>query len=195
MAGGRGSVNPLALVVLAFLMERPMHPYELGKLLKQRNKQESIKYRHASLYMVVEQLHRSGYIEPQETLRQGQLPERTIYALTESGRAELVEQMRDLVSAPAKEYLRFEAALALILVLPPAEVVDLLEQRQRALAEEADRLRTYLQDRQELDQLYLIEHEYRLALVEAEAQFVQRFRDRILAEPDTYGQFWRQLHG
>ena len=35
-----GVSNPLGLVVLAFLQERPMHPYELGRLLKSRNKQE-----------------------------------------------------------------------------------------------------------------------------------------------------------
>ena len=34
--------NPLALAVLALLFERPMHPYEMGLLLKQRNKEESI---------------------------------------------------------------------------------------------------------------------------------------------------------
>lgn len=190
-----GSVsNPLALVVLAFLIERPMHPYELGKLLKQRNKQESIKYRHASLYMVVEQLSRKGFIEAQQTVRQGQLPERTVYALTESGQVEVLEQMRELVAVPAKEYLRFEAALALILVLPPAEVVDLLEQRQRALAEQAERLRSHVRDRQEMDQLFLIEHEYQLALVEAEQKFVQRFRERILQGAENFGEFWRRLH-
>jgi len=194
MAGGSGVSNPLALVVLAFLLERPLHPYELGKLLKQRNKQESIKYRHASLYMVVEQLERKGHIEAQEKVRQGQHPERTVYALTESGRAVLFEQMRELVAVPAKEYLRFEAALALILVLPPAEVVDLLEQRHQALAKQADRLRSYLHERSEMDQVYLIEHEYQLTLVEAEQAYVLRLRDRILQEPDTFGQYWRQLH-
>lgn len=190
-----GSVsNPLALVVLAFLIERPMHPYELGKLLKQRNKQESIKYRHASLYMVVEQLRRKGFIEAQKTVRKGQLPERTVYALTESGRVELLKEMRDLVAVPAKEYPRFEAALALILVLPPAEVVDLLEQRQHALAEQADRLRSRVRDQQEMDQLFLIEYEYQLVLVEAEQRFVQRFREQILQGAENFGEFWRRLH-
>lgn len=195
MAGRRGTVsNPLGLAVLAYLMERPMHPYELGKLLKERDKQQSIKYKHASLYMVVEQLARDGYIEAQEKVRDGQRPERTVYRLTGAGRAELHARMRELVSVPAKEFLRFEAALALIVVLPPAEVATLLDQRLRALDEQADEIRSFLRDAEHVDRLFLIEHEYRLALVEAEQAFVQRFRELIGRGAPDFGRFWRELH-
>jgi DNA-binding PadR family transcriptional regulator len=184
--------NPLGLVVLAFLLERPMHPYELGKLLKQRNKQESIKYRHASLYMVVKQLSRDGYIAPQETGRDGQFPERTVYALTESGREELTRQLREMVAVPAKEYPRFEAALALILVLPPAEVAELLKEREQALLIQIDQLRGYIDARQEMDPIHLIEYQYRLAVSEGELGFVRRLRDQVAK--GEFGPLWRQLH-
>ncbi len=35
--------NPLALAVLACLMERPMHPYEMATTLRERGKDQSIK--------------------------------------------------------------------------------------------------------------------------------------------------------
>lgn len=193
---GKGSAvsNPLALVVLAFLMERPMHPYEMGKLLKKRNVQESIKYRHASLYMVIDQLSRDRHIEAQETIREGQRPERTIYRLTDTGRAELRDRMRELVSVPAKEYRRFEAALALIAVLPPTEVTELLEQRQHALTEQADQIRAHLRDSETADRLWLVEHEYRLELIQAEQRFIERFQNLIREDTETFGLFWRTLH-
>lgn len=184
--------NPLGLVVLAFLLQRPMHPYELGKLLKERNKQDSIRYRHASLYMVFEQLTRDGFIEPTGTQRVGALPERTVYTLTDAGRAELTEEMRRLVAEPVKEYLKFEAALALILVLPPDEVVELLGRRVEALTELIGELRQYLADRLHLDQIHLVETEYRLALAEAERTFVDNLRTR-LATTDP-GDLWKSLH-
>lgn len=193
MAAGRGSVNnPLGLVVLAFLIERPMHPYELGKLLKQRNKQESIKYRHASLYMVVDQLKRDGYIEARETLRDRQHPERTVYQLTEPGRVELENRMRALVAVPVKEFPQFEAALALIVVLPPGEVAALLDRRRHALLEQAEQLREHVGARQEVEHVHLIEYEYRLALVEAEREYVQRLRNWVLR--GEVGELWRSLH-
>lgn len=187
--------NPLSLAVLAYLMERPMHPYELGKLLRQRDKQESIKYKHASLYMVVEQLARESYIEAQETVRDGQRPERTVYRLTGAGHTELHERMRELVAVPAKEYPRFEAALSLIVVLPPAEVAQLLEQRQRALAEQAETLSAFVRDNQDVDRLFLIEHDYRLSLIEAEQAFLRRFQESITDGGPEFGRFWRELHG
>ena len=187
-----GVSNPLGLVVLAFLQERPMHPYELGRLLKSRNKQESIRYRHASLYMVVKQLLRDGYIESQETSRAGQLPERTVYALTASGREVLTREMRELVAVPAKEYLRFEAALALIVVLPPAEVVTLLGERLQALKELIADLRERTRGRDDVEWIHLIEYEYQLALAEAEEKFVRRFRASV--ESGDVGELWDRLH-
>lgn len=190
---GRQVTNPLALAVLAYLMERPMHPYELGKVLKRRNAQESIKYRHASLYMVVDQLSRDGYIEAQETAREGQRPERTVYRLTEAGRTELQERMRELVAVPAKEYPRFEAALALIAVLPPDEVATLLGERREALARQATELRDRLA-KSDVDPLWLIEHEYRLGQTEAELRFLERLRHLVTDGAPEFGAFWRALH-
>src|SRR6476659_2632762 len=37
--------NPLALAVLALVFERPMHPYEMASVMKQRHKHDSIKLR------------------------------------------------------------------------------------------------------------------------------------------------------
>lgn len=186
--------NPLGLAVLAYLLERPMHPYELGKLLKQRNLQASIKYRHASLYMVVDQLSRNGYIQATGTTRDGQRPERTVYRLTDDGRRELHARMRELVAVPAQEYPAFSAALALLAVLPPTEAVELLRQRRRALAGEAARLREHLAQRQHIDQLWLVEHDYRRELVEAEERFVERLVRQIEEHGPSFGAYWRTLH-
>jgi DNA-binding PadR family transcriptional regulator len=187
--------NLLALAVLAYLAERPMHPYELGKLLKERNQQESIRYRHSSLYMVISQLERAGLVAPGEVQRRGGRPERTVYSLTDAGRVELQEWMRELVATPAKEYRQFEAALALIVVLPPETVGDLLDQRLRTLTTQAERIRAALARAADVDPLFLVEHEYRLALLEAEQAFVRRLAERMATAGPEFGRFWREFHG
>ena len=63
-----------------------------------------------------------------ETARQGR-PERTVYALSEAGREELCDWMRDLLREPVKEYPQFETGLSLMPVLPPEEAVALLRAR------------------------------------------------------------------
>ncbi|WP_280409399.1 PadR family transcriptional regulator [Nocardia brasiliensis] len=186
--------NPLALVVLAYLMERPMHPYEVGKLLKGRNADRSIDFKHASLYMVFDQLTRAGYLTAEHTERAGQRPERTIYRPTEAGQERLRARMREMVSVPAKEFRQFEAALSLIVVLPPADVAALLDERERALAQQAEQQRAVLASAGDVDGVFVIEYHYRLELIEAEQRFVARFRDLIAHDPASLGEFWPRLH-
>src|SRR3954449_2568112 len=100
MAGKRKVGNLLGLAVLAYLLQRPMHPYEISKTLRDNGDDRSIKFNHGSLYMVVGQLEKAGFITAQETGREGSRPERTVYALTDAGRAELRDWLRDLVGEP-----------------------------------------------------------------------------------------------
>ena len=106
--------NPLALAVLAELFAEPMHPYEMGRRLKEQGKDRDIKYNRGSLYMVVEQLTKAGFIIEHETVRDTQRPERTVYTITDAGRTELYDWMRELVTTPVHEYPSFGVALSLL---------------------------------------------------------------------------------
>src|SRR6478752_6186026 len=119
MAEKRKVANLLALAVLSYLSQRPMHPYELSRTLREHGDVRSIKFNHGSLYMVVGQLVKAGFIAEQETTREGQRPERTVYALTDAGRQEFRDWMRELVEYPRHEYPHFVAALSLIAALAP----------------------------------------------------------------------------
>ena len=115
----RNRNNPLALAVLICLSERPMHPYEVATTLRQRQKHESVRLNYGSLYAVVASLEKRGLIAPQETMRDGRLPERTVYKLTDAGLIEAHDWLTDLISTPVKEYPSFEAALSFLPALPP----------------------------------------------------------------------------
>ena len=89
MARRRRVNNLLALAILTLLGERPMHPYEIATLLRERGKAGSIKINWGSLYTVVQNLEKHGFVEAAGTARSGRRPERTVYAITKAGRAEL----------------------------------------------------------------------------------------------------------
>ena len=131
MAKTRKVGNLLALAVLSYLTRGSMHPYELGRTLRDHGDARSIKFNQGSLYMVVRQLAKAGFIVEQETTRDGQRPERTVYALTDAGRHEVHDWLRELVEVPQYEYPGFVAALSLIAALPPGDVVGLLGGRLR----------------------------------------------------------------
>jgi DNA-binding PadR family transcriptional regulator len=195
-AGRRAVGNPLALAVLAILADRPTHPYEVGRLLRERRKESSIKLNYGSLYMVVEQLARAGFITARETEREGNLPERTVYALTDAGRRELRDWMRDLLGTWRKEYRQFESALALIYVLPPGEAVALLRQRRAQLDTEIEREAAEYDDARArgVARLFLIEAEYRLALLRAERGCVESQVSLIEDNDPRIDRWWRELH-
>lgn len=193
MSATKPPSNPLALAVLVLLFERPMHPYEMGATLKVRNK-ESVKLRYGSLYTVIEGLEQQGLIAAKETVREGRRPERTIYELTPSGAERMRAWLREMLETPVKEYPRFEAALSFVAALPPDEAVALLEARAGRLAEIAEDLRATVDAVSEVvERLFLIEVEYRLALAEAERQFVEEFVRRIKEDAD-YVRTWKGFH-
>jgi DNA-binding PadR family transcriptional regulator len=195
MARRRKVSNLLALALLNTLMERPMYPYEMASMLRQRGKDNAIKVNWGSFYTVVQNLEKYGFIEAVEVAREGRQPERTTYRLTDAGRAELMDWMRELLSVPEREHTKFEAALGESAVVPPDELIDLLQQRLAALEEANTRIQAELETLvTQLPRLFLIESEYYLAQRRAEEEWV-----RGLLKEFTSGTFpglddWRRFH-
>ena len=192
MANKRKVSNLLALAVLSYLTVKPMHPYELSRTLRDNGDARSIKFNHGSLYMVVQQLAKAGFIAEQETSREGQRPERTVYAITDAGRREVRDWLSELIGQPDHEYPHFVAALSLVAALPPSEVVPLLQHRLEALAGPRAEIQAMIDDSldQGVPELFLVEEEYRLALLDAESSFVTKFIGQI-TDPETgWGPAW-----
>ena len=173
--------NLLALAVLSLLTERPLYPYELAAVIRQRGLSSTVKLNYGALYAVIETLHRLALIAPVETRREGRHPERTIYTATEAGRAELVDWLRVLIRTPATEYTQFVAGLALIAHLSPLEAIALLEDRMHALSEQIEAQRSELETctQRGVDRLFLIEDEYRLAQQISERAWVEKLIGEI----------------
>lgn len=195
MAKRRRVANPLALAVLAWLVSGPMHPYELGRRLQETGQDKQVKYNRSSLYMVVEQLAKAGFVAAQETVRDTQRPERTVYALTDEGRAEMFDWMRELVAEPRHEYPYFGVALSLLVVLTPSEAAELLAQRQNILSTQITDIRDGIAAAKAggLAWVFQIEDDYRLALLAAENEFVAGLIT-ALSDPG-YVREWEQYFG
>jgi DNA-binding PadR family transcriptional regulator len=155
--------NPLALAVLVFLFERPMHPYEMAATLRERHKEESIKLRYGSLYTVIGLLESSGLIRPKETTRDGNRPERTVYELTPAGEEEMREWMREILRTPVKEFPQFEAGLSLLPALPPEEAAELLDARTDLLNKEIEKVHAALRETKAMKARAAVHHRNRIS--------------------------------
>jgi DNA-binding PadR family transcriptional regulator len=188
--------NPLALAVLACLSERPMHPYEMAATMRTRGQDASIRLNYGSLYGVVENLLKRGLVEEQEVVREGRRPERTVYRITEEGRAEVEDWLAELLGTAAKEFPQFEAGLSLMGALPPARVVQLLQQRTAALQARLSELDAILEaaTRNGVPRVFLVEVDYERAIVEADCAFTEQLAADIESEQLDGVSFWRDVH-
>ncbi|MGR6321561.1 PadR family transcriptional regulator [Micromonospora soli] len=187
--------NLLALAVLSALVQQPMHPYEIATTLRAWGKDQDMEIKWGSFYTVVRNMERHDLIAAVESVREGRRPERTVYRITDAGRAELVDWARELVSTPVSEQSRFRAGLSVLAALHPDEAVALLRQRleqvETGIAAERDALTEHLRT---VPRLFLVESEYGLAVREAEATWLRS----LLAEL-TSGSYpgldeWRAYH-
>jgi DNA-binding PadR family transcriptional regulator len=166
--------NLLALALLSLLTQQPMYPYEMAQTLRSRGKDKSIKINWGSLYTVVQNLEKNGFIEAASTEREGRQPERTTYRITEAGKAELMDWLRELLAVPEWVPTPFEAALSEAAGVGPDELASLLTQRVTTLdAENAAQGGVLATVAKLMPRLLLIEAEYQLAMRLAEAKWVR----------------------
>ena len=192
----RRVANPLALAVLSCLIERPMHPYEISTTLKERGKEQSIKLNYGSLYSVVDSLHNHGLVQAQETSRDGRRPERTVYAITDAGRAEFEDWLAELLSTPVQDFTSLEAGLSLMPGLPPDQVATQLEARADRLRAEIERLDAMHAGARarNLPDLFLVESVYRVRLLSTELEFVADLARDIRSGALPGVTTWRRIH-
>lgn len=107
-------LTPLGIAVLELLHEKPMHPYEMAQLMRERYVDTRVNVKAGSLYHTVERLQRNGFIEVVDTQRDGRRPERTVYGMTQAGLDEFNQRGRELLGDLTKEYPTYLSGLAVI---------------------------------------------------------------------------------
>jgi DNA-binding PadR family transcriptional regulator len=185
--------TPVALSVLNLLNERAMHPYEMRSLMRERRHDRAFRIRESSVYDTVARLAERGFIEPVEVNREGRRPERTVYAITEAGRDELLVWLWELASEPSAEYPAFAAPLMFIYALGKDRAIAALQQRAARLEAEISSSDTFrravLADWPELPRIFGIEDEYAQAMRQAELAWVRTtvadLRDGTFPWPTT----------
>ena len=194
MAKKRKVANLMALAVLATVVQRPMHRYEMASLMRARGKDRDMDIKWGSLYTVIANLEKNRLLEVIEVTRQGARPERTVYRITDAGRDELVGWTRELIAEPEAEHTRFIAGLSVLAVLTPRDVIDLLRRRLGRLTETIDALTAQLRQASDVPRLFLIEDEYRIAMTQAETDWTRSLLDELSAGTFPYLDAWRKFH-
>lgn len=189
--------SSVALAVLTLLLERPMHPYEMQRLIKERGKNQVINVQQrASLYQTIAQLQRAGLIAVHKTAHQDGLPDKTIYKITKQGHETAVIWLREMLATPAQAFPEFPAAVSFLPLLRPEDALQQLQTRAATLSKRVAEIDAEMADlKPKLDRLFLLESEYLKTTIQAELTWVQAVVADLKRGKLTWTEDWMKSEG
>lgn len=129
------------LIVLGMLKKEPMGAYDLQKLVEYRNISKWVKISTPSIYKKVIQLEEKGYIVS-HTEKEGKMPEKAVYSLTEKGDQEFEKLMVEISRKPVNIFLDFNAVIVNLENMPPENQRECLDNIENSVKQ----LKTYLEE-------------------------------------------------
>ena len=130
------------LVILGLLRDRPLHGYEIKHIIEE-HMGDWTDIAFGSIYFALGKLAEEGFIEKIATEQEGHRPSRTIYQITETGRAEFERLLREVWQNLERHYFTLDIGLAFIEALPLEEVKGYLRQRVAQLEAIGQHLETH----------------------------------------------------
>jgi DNA-binding PadR family transcriptional regulator len=129
------------LIVLGIIKKEPLSAYDIQKLVEYRYISRWVKISTPSIYKKVIQLEAKGLIRG-TVVKAGNMAEKSVYSLTESGEREFEELMLGIASEPIAIFLDFNAVIINLDALPPAKQETCLA----SIEENVRTLKTYLKE-------------------------------------------------
>lgn len=106
------------LIVLGILKKESLSAYDIQKLVEYRNLSKWVKISTPSIYKKVIQLEEKGFIKSSR-VKEGKMPDKAVYSLTEDGNKEFEKLMLDISTKPIHFFLDFNAVIVNLSSLSP----------------------------------------------------------------------------
>lgn len=126
--------NPVRLLILGLLAGGPLHGHQIRRAAEQSGIEQWGGVKVGALYGMLHRLEAEGLIEPVRVEQEGRRPQRTVYAITADGRAELAIHRERALTQPAVHSKTVEAALKWSAGLDETALRERLSRRRAALA-------------------------------------------------------------
>ena len=129
------------LIVLGILKKEPMGAYDIQKLVEYRNISKWVKISTPSIYKKAIQLEEKGFIKS-DVVKEGKMPEKAVYSLTEAGENEFERLMFEIAANPIRIFLDFNAVIVNLDSLP----LETQKQCVARIEENVKTLKSYLEE-------------------------------------------------
>lgn len=128
-------ISKIALLILSFIAERPLNPYEITKVFERMQIDKWFPIGSSSIYATIKALVKKGYISG-TTVKEGNMPEKTIYAITPQGEDALRQTLISYLSGREQILSEFDLAMMFICHLEKETAVEALEQHRDRVEQE-----------------------------------------------------------
>ena len=115
------------LIVLGMLKKEELSAYDIQKLVEYRNISKWVKVSTPSIYKKVLQLEQKGLVSSR-TEKEGNMPEKAVYSLTENGETEFEKLMHELSKKPIHMFLDFNAVIVNLESMPKEAQKECLDE-------------------------------------------------------------------
>jgi len=140
------------LIVLGMLKKEPLSAYEIQKLVEYRNISRWVKISTPSIYKKTIQLEEKGLITG-NAVKEGKMPEKVVYSLTEAGEREFERLMLAISASPIRIFLDFNAVIVNLDSLPREQQRICISEIERNIAVLKNYLEENLRDKKELPEI------------------------------------------
>lgn len=101
-------MSAVDLVILGYLKKSQASAYELAQLVESSKVKKIIKIGSPTIYQNIKKLAEKNYLSS-TTLKAGEMPEKTIYTLTDKGEEYFLALMQQYSSDPGRMYFNFNS--------------------------------------------------------------------------------------
>jgi DNA-binding PadR family transcriptional regulator len=177
-------VSTARLLVLGVLARHgAMHGYDIRRWVELRSMDEWADIKVGALYGAINRLAAEGLIAETHSERQGRLPARTIYDITDEGRGQLDQLLQRAIVDVSPPPDPFDVAMA-VADLDRRELTALLQRRRARLTAALDDLLAELdrdRERGHLGTVEILSFRHAELLMRAEIQLVDEFEAQLPA--------------
>lgn len=141
-------MSTVDLMLLGALMEKPMNAYEMKKNMEARNIKAWVKISSPSIYKNLVALNRKGYLDD-EIVKEGEMPEKTIYSINEKGRNYFLSMMDKYSNEPERIYIDFVAFVANLRNVDPKMGLEMIQNLRSNLSKEREYIQFNIEAKKE----------------------------------------------
>ncbi|OQY26042.1 MAG: hypothetical protein B6I34_00760 [Anaerolineaceae bacterium 4572_32.1] len=174
------------LLLLGFLMDKPMHGYEINQTIKSEGIDQWFNVSTAAIYYSLSKLRKQGLVA--ETRYQGSgAPTKSVYRLTDAGREAFFQAMDETLGSQKRTYFDYDLGVFLLNKVPRDRALALMEKRLEFLQDCATSAQSALLEAQQRGDppLYLAILEHTALCARVEADWLKSIMRRVSGQADA----------